>query len=997
MLRRLLLILSFFIIFELSLPDKASAIQNVIGVRVIQNAGDLAQYPHTYINGILSPLEWYLENVPNPGEPEALEVDGYPAIRDGRTIYVAAVNKVGDKLYSNIYLISFNEGAQQEVLEILGQLIRTWRFNSNIGEEIDPEGLVKKSIQEDLRRVMEINDLRRILEDYKKGKKVYPDLRAGSYQTGWSFSVWPSWQETLGRELGKDIPIDPENKFFGCRAEDVDPVTCWNERSKQFFCPTGAQVYGYRSMENGDSYELYANFEYKGEGSWQGVVDNPLDSAGCFFFKTADTTDNDRDGIPNSLDICPSGDRFGDIACSEDQKFAFVTVDQLAPGETCFQLRNRPGICYQPQSGDPERRTNAQCDRDRDGVGDGCDECPLDPENDRDRDGLCIGGVFRGVESGGTKRGGEDNCPLAPNPDQRNTDERQEIESGRPLLGDACSGDIGTCGNGEKEGFEVCDFRDNTPSNAECQDNCDQWICNRFFISAAEGCLSDKDEDTVIDTADNCVDDANEDQLNVDGDAYGDICDWCPDDPANDADGDGVCAGPRFSSPEKSGAKDNCVLSSNTDQSDRDADGVGDVCDCCFYDPDNDIDGDGVCACPAKENGKCTVNTGSLDCSIRFSGAADLCPFISDALQTNTDAQLEKEFGWAPLGDVCDADTCGDGRVTGIEQCDPLESKPPNYNEATWKARLTLCKRDCQLLPQDSPCNNKGPKGESLGVGCYVDKIRVGGGGIGITEPDECQKGVFLCQNNKLVCADVFDKAIHDYCCAAPTDPASKEINQKAEFADGLIGDKPFVIVRAGVEDLVPISGPVAFSPGLPALKKGFRCDDICGKTNRVCVGVGFTNPKTNACVYVRDDAFSTPGGCNNNGIATISMNLSANQASTNCKSFFGMDYYTGDRIQPSYSNHYSTGYDKYEYYCRANDPYSYWRTAGSIYSPMPNDVNSNVCGLCKPYGVTGVSTCSGFANLDNARGKTPVYQENPGDTCAYHGYDLLETACYCL
>ncbi len=67
---------------------------------------------------------------------------------------------------------------------------------------------MKKSIQEDLRRVMEINDLRRILEDYKKGKKVYPDLRAGSYQTGWSFSVWPSWQETLGRELGKDIPIE---------------------------------------------------------------------------------------------------------------------------------------------------------------------------------------------------------------------------------------------------------------------------------------------------------------------------------------------------------------------------------------------------------------------------------------------------------------------------------------------------------------------------------------------------------------------------------------------------------------------------------------------------------------------------------------------------------------------------------------------------------------------------------------------------------------------
>jgi hypothetical protein len=128
----------------------------------------------------------------------------------------------------------------------------------------------------------------------------------------------------------------------------------------------------------------------------------------------------------------------------------------------------------------------------------------------------------------------------------------------------------------------------------------------------------DTDTDGVLDDNDNCVDDANADQADTDGDGTGDACE-------PDTDGDGVIDD-----------NDNCPNTSNADQADADEDGIGDACA-------NDTDGDGV------------------------SNADDNCPSTSNADQTDTDGDGD--------GDVCDDDDDGDGVLDAVDNC-PLAANP---------------------------------------------------------------------------------------------------------------------------------------------------------------------------------------------------------------------------------------------------------------------------------------------------------------------------------
>ncbi|NCD01038.1 hypothetical protein EOL94_03025 [bacterium] len=82
------------------------------------------------------------------GSPQSLIVDGYEAIRDGRTVYVAAsnVDTSGKIIYTNIYLISYNQEVQNETIDILGQIVSNWSFNKNISSLTNNENIGHCSI-----------------------------------------------------------------------------------------------------------------------------------------------------------------------------------------------------------------------------------------------------------------------------------------------------------------------------------------------------------------------------------------------------------------------------------------------------------------------------------------------------------------------------------------------------------------------------------------------------------------------------------------------------------------------------------------------------------------------------------------------------------------------------------------------------------------------------------------------------------------------------------
>ncbi len=97
---------------------KVQGTPDAIGVRVIQNPNYLS--PETWFT-----LQGFM------GAYQKMEMDGYQAIKSGNTAYVAAANEHGAKLYSNIYVVSYNPTAGAQAKEIFDQILTNWRFNAN--------------------------------------------------------------------------------------------------------------------------------------------------------------------------------------------------------------------------------------------------------------------------------------------------------------------------------------------------------------------------------------------------------------------------------------------------------------------------------------------------------------------------------------------------------------------------------------------------------------------------------------------------------------------------------------------------------------------------------------------------------------------------------------------------------------------------------------------------------------------------------------------------
>jgi len=166
--------------------------------------------------------------------------------------------------------------------------------------------------------------------------------------------------------------------------------------------------------------------------------------------------------------------------------------------------------------------------------------------------------------------------------------------------------------------------------------------------------ILDTDGDGILDDNDNCPSISNVNQVDIDNDGIGDVCD-------DDIDGDGILNTP-----------DNCPLIANPLQKDIDNDGIGDVCD---NDHDNDaiLNGDDNCMLIPNMNQVDMDNDGIGDvCDEDMDGdgilnTPDNCPLIANPLQ--------EDFDDDGIGDVCDEDMDGDGILNTPDNC-PLIANP---------------------------------------------------------------------------------------------------------------------------------------------------------------------------------------------------------------------------------------------------------------------------------------------------------------------------------
>ena len=270
--------------------------------------------------------------------------------------------------------------------------------------------------------------------------------------------------------------------------------------------------------------------------------------------------DDDNDGVEDPDDLNALDPNSCEDSDSDTCDDCSVGIDGFGPVPDNDPFNDgvdtdSDGMC---DSGDICPGFDDLLDSDGDGMPDGCDVCPLDNPDDSDQDGIC--------ES-------EDNCPFEFNSDQTDSD-----GDGKGNICDECPSD----NPDDSDGDGTCDSSDSCPGFDD-------------FL--------DSDGDTIPNGCDNCMSVPNTDQANNDGDAYGNVCEFCPDDPLNDADADGLCAN-----------LDNCPSNANPSQVDSDGDSHGDACDNCPTlsnsaqdDADVDNHGDECDNCP------CIANSTQLD------------------------------------------------------------------------------------------------------------------------------------------------------------------------------------------------------------------------------------------------------------------------------------------------------------------------------------------------------------------------------------------------
>jgi len=243
--------------------------------------------------------------------------------------------------------------------------------------------------------------------------------------------------------------------------------------------------------------------------------------------------------------------------------------------------------------------------------------------------------------------------------------------------------------------------------------------------------VQDNDGDGVDDGIDNCVGVYNPDQNDTDLDDIGDACDSCINDANNDIDSDGVC-----------GDVDNCPSDANSDQVDSDGDGVGDVCDAYPNDADDDTIDDDVDNCIGVYNpdqndtdlddigdacDSCINDANNDIDSDGVCGDVDNCPSDANSDQVDSDGD--------GVGDVCDDDTPIINDPPVIELNKPLDGFVVNDDEVYFLFNVSddnSAVLDCSLYSDLS------------GVWSLYDSSLVANGGNGIFFIESLAEGAYI-------------------------------------------------------------------------------------------------------------------------------------------------------------------------------------------------------------------------------------------------------------
>jgi cysteine-rich repeat protein len=355
---------------------EVSGSPDAIGIRVASNAN------------YLSPQAWYASQG-FTGSPSSTEVDGYPAIKDGRTTYVVAPNQTVDgDLYPNIYVISYNEGASADTQKIYEQILNNFRFAVNISDvpvcDTDAPECDSSSdkLRRDVRRLIDMTDLADMVNEYVDNNGVVPALPSGTFVRALSSSAWDSWDGMLGGALGENtLPTDPINAYRSCGEsgfEGYEASTCVNQTLGTYVCPLNSHAYHYRSVGTTSAW-LYADLEYT-TGSWVNDIDQAGDNTVITVSNTSSTGigfDSDAfcdgatvwgsstacgDDVVGSDEVCELGQIGGTtVACTTTDGLA-GTRSQICNASCSAFVDDAAAVCVVASCGDGVIDPGEDCD-----------------------------------------------------------------------------------------------------------------------------------------------------------------------------------------------------------------------------------------------------------------------------------------------------------------------------------------------------------------------------------------------------------------------------------------------------------------------------------------------------------------------------------------------------------------------------------------------------------------------------------------------------------